>query len=235
MTVSIYVGTDRWQRDSGAEAVLEYSIRKHCTEPVEIHWMRSGDPGFEVGIVGSESVWGCGHDGSAAWPKRGWGTPFSCFRMAVPELANFEGIHIYLDADMVLLADISELLRLPRSRPWLSNNRSWTDVSVIDASAFKNLPWWPSIKQMRASNQMMHYYRFLLHQHGFFDESLPWEWNMRDQLLPNGKLLHYTSVPTQPYKPYPSVVYYEHPNKKVSDVFFEYQKEMRERASSTGS
>lgn len=231
--IHVWVGTDRWQKAAGAEDVLEYSIKKHSTQPVEIHWMRSGDPGWEVGETGSETRWNCGHDGSQAWPKRGWGTPFSCFRMAVPEAAGFEGVHIYLDADMVLLADIAELAAHPRRNAWLSNSSTFTDVSVIDAAAFKDKKWWPSLAQMRMSGAPMHYYRGLIAQHQMFDESLPWTWNMRDQLLPGGKLLHYTTVPCQPWRPYPSVKYQAHPRPEVAKVFFDYQQEMRERATAT--
>lgn len=227
MIASIWVGTDRWQKAAGAEAVLEYSIRKHATIPVDIHWMRSGDPGFEVGPVGSETVWNCGHDGKQAWPKQGWGTPFTMFRMAVPELAGFTGTHIYLDADMLVLADIKELLEIPRHNAWLSNSDVYTDVSVIDASAFENREWWPSIATMRKSKNPMWVYRNLIAAHHLFDPTLPWTWNMRDTLIPDGKLLHFTRVPSQPWKPYDTVHYERHANQACVDLWLQYQQEAK--------
>jgi len=37
-----------------AERVLEHSLREHATVDVQIHWLRSGDPGFENWEIGRQ-------------------------------------------------------------------------------------------------------------------------------------------------------------------------------------
>lgn len=122
----IYVGTD--ERMGKAERVLEHSLRRHASIEVEIHWMRAGDPGFEG--------WEIGRKPGAPYSGGSWSTDFTCFRFAVPEVAGFQGRAIYLDADMLVLADVRELWDRRRRRPWTCpGGRS--EVSVIDCAAFR--------------------------------------------------------------------------------------------------
>lgn len=99
MTIRIFVGCAANHEDAESQAVLEYSIRKHASEPVEITWMKlSRDP---------ESPFYSGPDGG--WDTSRWATPFSGFRWALPWLCNFEGEAIYMDSDFIVMADIAEL------------------------------------------------------------------------------------------------------------------------------
>ena len=202
--IHIFIGTDRWQRDSGAESVLEHSIIKHTTCPVEIHWMRSGDPGWEISENGQGGTWAAGGAIAGGWVKgRGmtWGTPFSCFRFAVPELMNFEGTAIYLDADMLLLDDIAKLADLtPSSRHgYKCVSAARTDVSVIDCGWFKDKDWWPSLAMMKSTRCRVFEYMRMLQHYNALDTTLSPQWNDIDGKLyrdhpEDVKLIHYSHV-----------------------------------------
>lgn len=221
-TLHIWVGSDKFQHAAGAEKVLEHSIRKHATCPVQMHWMRSGDaPLWAASEFGDPGTWKLGRPVDHAWPKRGWGTPFSSFRFAIPELMGFQGRAVYMDADMVVLGDVRELLERPLRRPWTCIDPRITDVSIIDCAAFQS-PRWPSISTMKPSGASAGHYVGLLNQLGWIDPTLPPTWNCRDGTHTDGwnsetRLLHFTVVPTQPYRPYPSVSYQPHPWPRWAD------------------
>ena len=215
----VYVGTDEWQRDAGAERVLEHSIRKHATCDVAITWMRSGDPGWEVSEHGDASTWKINVPPGSAWKKRGaWGTPFSAFRFAIPEACEFAGRAVYLDADMLVRADMAEFLTMDTDAGYRCISKARTDVALIDCSWFADKAWWPRIEQMKASGWITYYYCQLLLQHGGIAPTLDPLWNVCDPMRPcadaagdAAKLRHFTTVPIQPYKPYPTVKYFKHP------------------------
>ena len=79
------------------EPVLEYSILKHASEPVEINWMRAG----ENGLVAH----GC--------------TGFTNFRFAIPRLAGQSGYAIYFDVDMLVMADVAALWAYRKQEDYL--------------------------------------------------------------------------------------------------------------------
>ena len=170
----------------------------------------------EEGIPGT---WKTNVAYGSAWKKRGaWGTPFSCFRFAIPELCNFEGRAVYLDADMLVRADMRELLEMPLTKGYKSISKPRTDVSVIDCSYFKDCSWWPSIEVMKKSGWITWHYTQLLMQMDAVDPTLDMAWNACDPMtmvpdpgVEHCKLLHFTVVPTQPYRPYPGVSYVDHP------------------------
>lgn len=93
-TIRIFVGCSPNFEDAESEAVLEYTLRKYASRPVEITWMRlSRDPASPF----------CG------WRTERWPTPFSGFRWAVPALCNFEGRAIYTDSDVIFRSDAAHL------------------------------------------------------------------------------------------------------------------------------
>ena len=218
-TIRIFVGTDRWQQATRAEEVLEYSIRKHLGKDhdVDITFMRSGDPGWEISENGKGDTWAAGagvHGGWVKAPGMNWGTPFSWFRFAVRELCGFEGHAIYLDSDMLFLDDVAELYKLqPRDAGYRSVSMARTDVSVINCEWFKDKKWWPSLEQMKATRARVFEYTRMMRFHDAIEDTLPAEWNDCDGRLyssgPNkAKLIHYTSVPDgQPWRPYDNVEY----------------------------
>lgn len=91
--IRIFVGCASGD-DLESQAVLEYTLRLHASQPLEITWMQqSRDPASPF----------------HGWRTETWSTPFSGFRWAVPELCGFEGRAIYMDSDCIVMADIAEL------------------------------------------------------------------------------------------------------------------------------
>jgi hypothetical protein len=99
--IRIFVGTPANNEDLESQAVLEHSIRKHASEPVDITWMKlSKNP---------QSFWYSSRVKNQGWLTQSWATPFSGFRWAIPEFCGFEGRAIYLDIDMIVMDDIAKL------------------------------------------------------------------------------------------------------------------------------
>jgi hypothetical protein len=245
MTVRIAIGTDRWQKDSGAEDVLEYSIKKHCSQPVEITWMRSGDPGWEISARGDGDTWAAGAAIAGGWVKGGgmtWGTPFSCFRFAIPELMGFKGRAIYMDADMLVLDDLCKLIELPidDSKGLLCLSKNRTDVAVFNCEwPGWQSEWWPTIEKMRGIRARCFEYVQLLRARDAMDTSLPDAWNdcdgrLYDRSPQDVKIIHYTNVLVgQPWRPYDNVNYpttwpYVKTSQAAAELWFEYENEMKE-------
>ncbi len=108
-TVRVFVGCDPNDCDLEQMMVLDHSLRRHASLPVEIQWMRlSGDP---------SSPWFSDPRSGLGWHTGRWATPFSGFRWAVAELCGFEGRAIYMDTDVLVLGDIVELWRAPIAAP----------------------------------------------------------------------------------------------------------------------
>jgi len=85
--------------DLESQAVLEYTLRKYASEPVEIVWMQlSRDP--------SSPFYS---NGLSGWQTKNWSTPFSGLRWAVPSLCGYQGKAIYTDSDVIFRADVAEL------------------------------------------------------------------------------------------------------------------------------
>lgn len=172
--------------------------------------MRSGEGVWGVSKDGANDTWRVGDAVDKGWVNnRSWGTPFTGFRFAVPELCNFEGRAIYLDADMLVLGDIDDLWSEKIERG--CGVRCWgpvrTDVSVIDCSWFKHQSRWPTIALMKGSGWRAIHYINLLDYMGGIDGQLDRMWNDCDgygyERGDNVQLIHYTHVTHgQPYRPY---------------------------------
>lgn len=91
--IRLFVGTSSNGEDSEAEAVLEYTARKHCSQPISITWMRQA-------AKGQYSGWKSCANGR---------TEFTSFRWSVPAVCGFEGRGLYVDVDFFILADLAEL------------------------------------------------------------------------------------------------------------------------------
>lgn len=103
--IKVFVGCDPNNCDLEQMMVVDYSIHKHTSRPVEIVWMQlSHDP---------ESPWYSDPQSGAGWHTEKWATPFSGFRWGIPAACNYEGRAIYMDADMIILADLAELWEHP--------------------------------------------------------------------------------------------------------------------------
>ena len=182
--VTVYVGSSPGGMDAESDLVLEFSLRKHASVPVEIVWMRrSNDPA---------SLW-------SGWPASLWATPFSGFRWAVPELAAKRGLEraVYTDNDVVFLADIAELMAVDMlARPILAREKGRLCVSVWDSAMAQLLP--PVELQRRSPTMHERLSREIGRGH---IAPLDRAWNCldgEDLGLEDIKALHFTDMATQP-------------------------------------
>jgi hypothetical protein len=160
--IRVFIATGpRWAEH---EPVLEYSIRSNTDAPVEITWMRVG----ENDLVGH----GC--------------TGFTNFRYAIPRLAGGIGFGIYLDIDMLLLADIAELWAYRKPGAWVCLKDGTTEVSVIDCS-------------LRFPSAVENYKKWDLQRLAPLSPDIPLDWNTEDTTTPTMKLIHFTDLSRQPW------------------------------------
>lgn len=104
-TIQIFVGCDPNDCDLEQMMVLDYSIRKHCSQPVDIHWMQlSRDP---------QSFWYANPEQQQGWRTEAWPTPFSGFRWSLPAYCGYQGKALYMDTDVIVLCDLAELWNTP--------------------------------------------------------------------------------------------------------------------------
>ena len=198
--IRIFIGTDGdFHQD--AEKVIECSIRKNTEQEVDLNFIR---PGYKNGVTG-----------------------FTNHRFIIPELCNYEGYAIYLDVDMLVLGDLSELWEYRQSGKW-SSTPNGDDVSVIDCSAFCDLPKLEMMKKFSVGRKFDRKYhkntiRRLIGNRQV--EEIPMDWNTRDTITPTAKLIHYTNLATQPWQPYPDAKYTDHQDQSAVNLFFEYLNE----------
>lgn len=135
-------------------------------------------------------------------------TGFSFYRFSIPETCQYEGRAIYLDADIVVLCDLKELVKLDMqghgalSRPHPHNKGYFTSVMLLDNEKLKHwkIHQWvtlinagiaPYEMTMAAMPSGLNHKDF-----GPFDSM----WNDLDFWNEKTKIIHYTRVPTQPWK-----------------------------------
>ncbi len=189
-TIKLFVGCAPNGEDAESQMVLEYTARKHSSLPIEITWMKhSNDP---------MSFW-------YGWESRTWATPFSGFRWGIPAACGYQGQAIYMDSDMIILADLAEL--------W---NNPWDDHSIIQMKgdwrtcvakwncerAGKVLPPIDQIKSVPNAHQQLF---SGLQQNPHLQQSFDRQWNNFDgenDPLDQIKILHYTDMSTQPHGKY---------------------------------
>ena len=204
--IRVFIGTEpmHWK----AAKVIEYSIQKNTAEDVDIHWL------------------------SDLW-KTNRATGFSAYRYLIPELCNYKGYAIYLDVDMLVLGDLSELQSYKRKGKWCCTERNPNkssrkgrfrdEVSIIDCSAFRNVLPSRSVLQIQGKESA----KRILIDGEFFSETIPREWNAQ-VLTPESKLLHYTRLDTQPWCPDTTKEddYYKSLDSQITiDIFWEYFEE----------
>lgn len=208
-TVRIFVGCDPNGADAESQAVLEWSIRKFSSLPVEITWMKlSRDP---TSPYYSDPETGTG------WNTRQWATPFSGFRWSIPEVCNFNGRAIYMDSDIIVLADIAKLWRqnINPGKCVLAKgaSASWRYcVSLWDCMAAKKhmrqpLELWKRNPDFH--NQQVTYFKnhpelvqpFIGNWNCLDGETYEYLGNLVDE-HPDIKAIHYTSMAHQPQLKY---------------------------------
>jgi len=181
--IRIYIGTEpnQWLPTE----VLKHSILKRTKEAVEFHELK----GIEIGL------------------KQKMYTGFSFFRYYIPELCGYQGKAVYLDADMVCLGDIGELFRMDfKGKGALSKVRDetsyYTSCMPLDC---EKLTHWKVKEWALLINAGLTSYSGIMSgdptgiNHDDFGPLDP-HWNSFDRFDARTKLIHYTTVPTQPWK-----------------------------------
>jgi hypothetical protein len=185
--IRIFVGCAPDGADAESQAVLEYTLRSRASRPVDLTWMiASRDPASPF----------------QGWCMSRWATPFSGFRWAVPALCGFEGRAIYLDSDMIVLADIAELwdTEIEPGKVVVARDPTRFCASLWDCAAAE--PYlWPLDALKRADGHHRQSTRFMAR--GGLVQRFKAPWNYLDTIdtapLSEAKIVHYTALDTQPH------------------------------------
>jgi hypothetical protein len=192
--IRIFIGCPANGEDAEAQALLEYTLRKHHPEnDLELNWMMlSHDPA---------SPWYSGKKGG--WNTQDWATPFSVFRWALPHVCNYEGRAIYMDVDQIVMADIGQLWNqsIPSGKALLWKNEKHSCVMLMDCAAMKGVL--PPFEHMRRKHGGYSVYRdnHARPRAAQFTNN----WNCLDGEAyatltdPDIKIIHFTKVETQPH------------------------------------
>lgn len=192
--IRIFAGCSANGEDAEAMAMLEYTLRKHASQPVDLQWMMlSHDP---------ESPWYSNPHKRAGWNTKTWATPFSAFRWAIPHVCNFEGRAIYMDVDMIYMADVAQLWNqtIPQGKSLLAKNETTSCVMLFDCARMKSVL--PSFDQLRSTEGL---YRSVRKNVSSAVAKFAGNWNCLDgeeyKSLsdPDIKIIHFTKVETQPH------------------------------------
>jgi hypothetical protein len=146
--------------------------------------------------------------------RRKWKTGFTRYRYAIPALAGSKGRAIYNDVDQIYLADPAELFDLDMNgKGQLGINESENSVMLLDCDSMSRI-WEYSGAQHGKKHRD---FRAAVHAAGLWG-LMPGVWNARDAEYVAGesKLLHFTTLQTQPWQPFPHQLKYEdHPLSEV--------------------
>jgi len=197
--IRVFVGADESQLVPAA--VLEYTIRKHAAGRVEFTTLRD----LPVPMPRD--------------PSKRPRTGFSFYRFMIPKLTGYQGRALYLDCDMQVFADISELWAIPfdgqtvlctyQLEPperWKGNKNfkpgRHLAVMMLDCSRLS----WDVDEIVRGLDEDRYGYTELMSDLAIvpeeqIEERIPVEWNSLEHYeAETTKLVHYTQVPTQPWK-----------------------------------
>ena len=190
--IRIFVGTSANNEDAEAEMVLEYTLRKNTTHPLDITWMRQ--------TKDEDSPWG-------GWQTQRWSTPFSGFRWAIPEVCGYHGRAIYMDVDQLNLRDIADLFSVDlKNHPMAARRGARFGghefcVIVFDNERMGDLLM--PVARMKPNPDIHHRYIGMFSGSDYVLDLDP-RWNCHDgDGLPIDNIwhLHYTKMSTQPWKP----------------------------------
>ena len=197
--VRIYLGTEPAQHR--AERVFVWSVLQHR------------DPARRYEIYLMKDLKGFDRDR--------WKTGFTNYRYAIPAMAGNSGRAIYNDVDQIYLTDPAELFDMDMGGAGqLCIAPRETAVMLLDCDKMSKI-W----DRKDAENSEKHrFFRDKVQNIPGMWGELPGVWNARDHEYKAGvsKLLHYTTLQTQPWRPFPKVLKYrDNPN---GDVWFDMEK-----------
>lgn len=209
--IRIFVGSDVWQRDFNGELLYSTALDLVGTGPITTTFMR-GDPDapegsdWKIARDYRPGVWAIGTDPGQVYAKGGgWATPFTMFRWAIPEMCGFEGHAIYTDCDQWWTRDPRTLFdEGRRSGRAIYCAQMKACVMVLDCAAFRKIPWWPTVEEMRQGNAGdMYSIRQQLQANGHINPGMSRAWNYPDNYIPGETgIVHTTNARTQPWHPY---------------------------------
>lgn len=193
--IRLFVGCSANGEDAEAQALLEYTLRKHHpADDIELNWMMLSND--------KQSPWYSNPAKQEGWNTKGWATPFSAFRWAIPHVCNYNGKAIYTDVDKVFMADIAELWNqpIPLNKVALVKDEVHSCVILWDCERAKRVL--PNFDTLRRTEG---YYRNI--RKGFNANAARFEgnWNCLDGESyaslndPHIKIIHFTKVETQPH------------------------------------
>ena len=183
--VEIFLGTEPAQYR--ANRVFGYSIEK------------VRDPGREVRIHLMSEL-----DG---FDRRGWTTGFTNYRFAIAAFAGGRGRAIYNDEDEIYKTDPGRLFDLDLgSAGYLAISDTESSVMLIDCERMA-LVWTLGEAQQGWKRALLRKASRETGQRGDLDPG----WNARDEEFIPGRshLLHYTTLHTQPWRPFPERFVYQ--------------------------
>jgi lipopolysaccharide biosynthesis glycosyltransferase len=196
--VDIFVGTDRSQLL--AVAVLEHSILRHTRLPCRV------TPLIDLNLPEPRDL------------RQSARTNFSFARFAIPELKNYQGKAVYMDADMLVFRDIASLWSLPFDGAKIVIQEELPDaianaakhgapakrkkqcaVMLMDCARAR---W--NVRDIIAGLDGRYSYEQLLYEMCILDEKevrygLPFAWNSLEHYDSTTCLIHYTDMATQPW------------------------------------
>lgn len=196
--VRIFIGTEPGQ--SRAERVLIWSI------------LKQRDPARAYEIYLMKDL--------AGFARRYWKTGFTNYRYAIPHFAGGQGRAIYNDADQIYLDDPAKLFDQPMGPAGnaaddtagvLSIDDRETSVLLLDCAKMAAI--WPLALAQENAARHREFRSLAMAIKGAWRQ-MSGAWNARDGEFVEGqsKLLHFTTLQTQPWRPFPNEFHYvEHP------------------------
>ncbi|WP_287906811.1 glycosyltransferase [Acinetobacter sp.] len=193
--IKIFVGCDPNNCDLEQLMVLEHSVRKHTQHNVEFIWMQLSHD--------INSPWYSDQETNQGWSTAKWATPFSGFRWAIPELCDFKGRAIYMDADVVVLCDIAELWSHPMTDEAIviaKGGKSSARLCTCVWDCAKAKEYLPSLDEIRSNPDSHKNLMRLIKEKPQLVESYQDSYNNidgEDLTIEQIKVLHYSDMGTQ--------------------------------------
>lgn len=150
-----------------------------------------------------------------------WKTGFTAYRYAIPELAGKIGRAIYNDVDQIYLTDPAELFDMDmQGCGQLCITEKETAVMLLNCEKLAKI--WHREDAERGERHK--FFRGRVQAIDGMWGQLSGLWNSRDYEYQPGvsKLLHFTTLQTQPWRPFPKVLRYK--NNANGEIWFEMER-----------